>query len=54
MLHLAADIYSEAEGGGHWERRISFGWDADLNAVRAEFDGRYLKVIVPRKLDDTL
>jgi hypothetical protein len=56
VLHIAADCYADGGesggGGGHWERRISFGWDADLTAVRAEFDGRFLKVIVPRKEDD--
>ena len=34
---------------GHFERRISFGYDADLARVRAEFDGEHLRVIVPRK-----
>lgn len=60
VLHIAADCYADGDlaahpsggGGGHWERRIGFGWDADLTAVRAEFDGRFLKVIVPRKDGD--
>ncbi|KAJ7733602.1 hypothetical protein B0H14DRAFT_2996333 [Mycena olivaceomarginata] len=30
-------------------RRISFGYDADLAQVRAEFDGEILRVIIPRK-----
>lgn len=34
---------------GHFERRISFGYDADLSHVRAEFDGEHLRVLVPRK-----
>lgn len=34
---------------GHFERRISFGYDADLGRVRAEFDGEILRVIVPRR-----
>jgi len=34
---------------GHFERRISFGYDADLSQVRAEFDGEILRVIVPRR-----
>lgn len=34
---------------GHFERRISFGYDADLGQVRAEFDGEFLRVIVPRR-----
>jgi hypothetical protein len=36
-------------GAGHFERRISFGYDADLSHVRAEFDGEILRVIVPRR-----
>jgi hypothetical protein len=36
-------------GVGHFERRISFGYDADLSHVRAEFDGEILRVIVPRR-----
>jgi len=54
VLHIAADCYADGHpgGGGHWERRIGFGWDADLTAVRAEFDGRFLKVVVPRKEDE--
>lgn len=35
---------------GHFERRISFGYDADLIHVRAEFDGEHLRVIIPRKV----
>jgi len=35
---------------GHFERRISFGYDADLSQVRAEFDGELLRVIVPRRM----
>ena len=34
---------------GHFERRISFGYDADLTQVRAEFDGEHLRIIVPRQ-----
>jgi HSP20 family molecular chaperone IbpA len=40
------NIYLET---GHFERRISFGYDADLSQVRAEFDGEILRVIVPRR-----
>ncbi|KAI0032102.1 hypothetical protein K488DRAFT_29414, partial [Vararia minispora EC-137] len=47
VLHLVADSWEA--GGGHFERRISFGYDADLNQVRAEFDGELLRVIVPRR-----
>jgi hypothetical protein len=34
---------------GHFEQRISFGYDADLVHVRAEFDGVMLKIIIPRR-----
>ena len=46
MLHISADSW-EADGG-HFERRISFGYDADLAHVRAEFDGELLRIVVPR------
>jgi hypothetical protein len=38
-------------GGGHFERRIAFGWDADLNFVRADFEAPtgLLRVRVPRR-----
>lgn len=42
------DIKSYLETG-HFERRISFGYDADLSQVRAEFNGEMLLVIVPRR-----
>ncbi|KAI5120662.1 hypothetical protein M0805_007999 [Coniferiporia weirii] len=48
ILHIAADSWEA--GGGHFERRISFGYDADLTLVRAEFDGEHLRVLVPRKV----
>ena len=35
---------------GHFEQRISFGYDALLAQVRAEFDGEHLQVIVPRRV----
>ncbi|KAJ7693359.1 hypothetical protein B0H17DRAFT_906799, partial [Mycena rosella] len=47
ILHVVADSWEE--GGGHFERRISFGYDADLAQVRAEFDGELLRVIIPRR-----
>jgi HSP20 family molecular chaperone IbpA len=47
VLHVVADSWEP--GGGHFERRISFGYDADLSPVRAEFDGEILRVIVPRR-----
>lgn len=34
--------------GGHFERRISFGHDADVVQIRAEFDGEMLRVYIPR------
>lgn len=39
----------QAPQGGHFERRISFGYDADLVGVRAEFDGDMLRIVVPRR-----
>ncbi|KAH9978623.1 hypothetical protein BGW80DRAFT_1164732 [Lactifluus volemus] len=47
ILHVVADSWEP--GGGHFERRISFGYDADLRQVRAEFDGEILRVTVPRR-----
>ena len=35
---------------GHFERRISFGCDADLVHVRADFDGLMLRIMVPRRI----
>ena len=35
---------------GHFERRISFGYDADLAHVRADFDGLMLCIMVPRRV----
>lgn len=49
VLHVVADSW-EPTGGGHFERRISFGYDADLGQVRAEFDGELLKIAIPRRL----
>ncbi|KLO18331.1 hypothetical protein SCHPADRAFT_819969 [Schizopora paradoxa] len=46
-LHIAADSW--APGGGHFEKRVTFDYDADLTRVRAEFDGEHLRIIVPRK-----
>ena len=34
---------------GHFERRVSFGYDADMSRVRAEFNGSTLKITVPRR-----
>ena len=35
---------------GHFERRVSFGYDADLAHVRADFDGLMLCIMVPRRI----
>lgn len=48
ILHVVADSW-EPEGG-HFERRVLFGYDADLAQVRAEFDGQLLRIIVPRRV----
>lgn len=48
FLHFL-NMVSNFSGTGHFERRISFGYDADLSQVRAEFDGEILRVIVPRR-----
>ncbi|KAI0630436.1 hypothetical protein C8Q77DRAFT_261717 [Trametes polyzona] len=47
VLHVVADSWEP--DGGHFEQRISFGYDALLAQVRAEFDGEHLQVIVPRR-----
>ncbi|KAH8814612.1 hypothetical protein DL96DRAFT_1411684, partial [Flagelloscypha sp. PMI_526] len=53
ILHVVADSWADASNtdpsrGGHFERRISFSYDADLLQVRAEFDGEMLRVFIPR------
>ncbi|KAJ9477337.1 SHSP domain-containing protein [Pseudozyma hubeiensis] len=48
-LHIIADRW-DAEGGGHFERRITFpDKECDLVNVKAEFDGHTLRVRVPRR-----
>ncbi|KJA27874.1 hypothetical protein HYPSUDRAFT_109074, partial [Hypholoma sublateritium FD-334 SS-4] len=47
ILHIVADSWENE--GGHFERRISFGYDADLARVRAEFDGIMLRITIPRR-----
>lgn len=47
ILHVVADGF--VSGGGHFERRVSFGYDADMSRVRAEFNGCMLKITVPRR-----
>jgi len=49
VLHVVADPFISSSGTGHFERRISFGYDADMVRVRAEFNGGVLKIIVPRR-----
>ncbi|QRV97164.1 heat shock protein HSP20 family protein [Ceratobasidium sp. AG-Ba] len=50
VLVIVADNYNDGdEGAGHFERRISFGYDADMANIRAEFNGDMLKVTVPRR-----
>ncbi|KAG1751353.1 uncharacterized protein EDB91DRAFT_601935 [Suillus paluster] len=48
ILHVVADSWEPR--GGHFERRVLFGYDADLAQVRAEFDGQILRIIVPRRI----
>ncbi|KAG6874490.1 hypothetical protein C0995_010400 [Termitomyces sp. Mi166 len=64
VLHVVADCWENGGGQspssflqniaspspGHFERRISFGYDADLVQVRAEFDGEMLRISIPRRL----
>ena len=66
ILHIVADSWENEGGqslcftcfklpiknvrSGHFERRISFGYDADLARVRAEFDGVMLRITIPRRV----
>lgn len=47
ILHVVADGF--VSGCGHFERRVSFGYDADMTRIRAEFNGQLLKITVPRR-----
>jgi len=49
VLHVVADPFISSRGTGHFERRISFGYDVDMVRIRAEFNGGVLKIIVPRR-----
>lgn len=50
VLHVVADPFlTSSRGTGHFERRISFGYDADMARIRAEFNGGVLKIVVPRR-----
>ena len=42
------------EFSGHFEKKIVFGYDADLTRVRAEFDGDLLTVTIPRRATSDL
>lgn len=48
QLVIVADKWDEANGG-HFERRLAFGPDADLNATKASFDGDLLRITIPRR-----
>ena len=48
QLVIVADKWDESNGG-HFERRVTFGTDADLRCTRASFDGTLLKITVPRR-----
>ncbi|KAF8973050.1 hypothetical protein BDZ97DRAFT_1645013, partial [Flammula alnicola] len=47
ILHVVADRWDN--GGGHFERRVAFGYDADLSQVKADFNGEMLRVSIPRR-----
>ena len=49
VLHVVADPFLSSRGTGHFERRISFGYDADMARIRAEFNDGVLKIVVPRR-----
>ncbi|PPQ68027.1 hypothetical protein CVT25_014487 [Psilocybe cyanescens] len=47
ILHVVADRWDH--GGGHFERRVAFGYDADLTQVKADFHSDLLRVTIPRR-----
>lgn len=55
VLHIVADKFLTVSGvlhnaeDEHFEKRISFGYDADMRGVRADFSDGVLRVTVPRK-----
>jgi HSP20 family molecular chaperone IbpA len=49
-LKITVLMHSFVDFSGHFERRISFGYDADLAQVRAEFDGVMLRIAIPRRV----
>ncbi|KAB5592272.1 hypothetical protein CTheo_4259 [Ceratobasidium theobromae] len=56
LLVVAADRWEPLGlDSAHFERRVTFGWDADMARIRAEFDGLFLRITVPRRqLPDSL
>jgi HSP20 family molecular chaperone IbpA len=69
ILHLVADKWGEGGGlllfsrpfllslihlPGHFEKKIVFGYDADLTRVRAEFNGDLLTITIPRRATSDL
>ena len=60
VLHIVADrfltlssVLHNAEDE-HFEKRISFGYDADMRGVRADFLDGVLRVVVPRKEESVI
>jgi len=55
VLHIVADKFLTLSNvlhnteDEHFEKRISFGYDADMRGVRADFSEGILRVIVPRR-----
>lgn len=47
-LHIIASRWGN-DKSDHFERRITFGSDAIMTAIRARFDGEHLNVEIPRK-----
>jgi len=47
VLHVVADRWDKT--GGHFERRVAFGYDADLTQVKADFNGDMLRIGIPRR-----
>ncbi|UZJ56864.1 hypothetical protein CBS101457_006184 [Exobasidium rhododendri] len=48
QLFIMADKWDDSNGG-HFEKRITFGDDADLRCTKAKFDGSLLDITVPRR-----
>jgi hypothetical protein len=46
---ITIDTFAHRTIAGHFERRISFGYDADMATIRAEFNGDLLRVTIPRR-----